>query len=319
MSLPKSVVLYHRSCHDGFGAALACHLYHVTTGLSEPEYISLDPNRLTDGVKAILHFPPDSVIRAFDIAFNQEAFSLLKNRFSDLIIFDHHKSTVDSFPDGLPHEFHYNNDKCGAILAWDYYFPGENPPLMFQYLLAKDTWKFDLFGIDKINETRQVCLGLYEACQPQYLDREERQPDFSSWANFTLPPNFWWEATLRHGQILEAHQKIVLKQLKKSASLVKFREHTVAICNSSVEISDLGNQLASESQCDYALIWRVSGTTVYISLRSIGEFDVSEIARQFPPGGGHRNAAAFSCQLFQFELKQYQLKINLDNYFVFSM
>lgn len=304
MSRGKEIILYHASCHDGFAAATTAHLYHLTEGI-DGIYIGLDPNRLIEGVRGLTKLNSNIPVRSFDIAFIPDAYKILRKHFKDIKIFDHHKSFVSNFDNKLPKEVIYDNSLCGAILAWNYYFPTKDIPIFLKYIQARDTWKWDLFGKDKIEETKQICLGLYAACTIQYLDNDETKPDFYLWIAYFENKN-WFSTTLKYGQVLEEHQKNVLSKLKKSATLVKFNKHIVAICNSPVEHSDLGNQLASELKCDCALIWRVTGTTVYISLRSIGDFDVSELARKYG-GGGHLNAAAFSCTFNKFKLLQHEL------------
>lgn len=302
-------ILAHRNCHDGTGAGLAGYLYHKARH-ENPLFFWLDPNRLVEGLKKVLELDPKTIVRSFDVAFNPQAYTLLADRFDDLLIFDHHKSTSDNFSGNLPPKIVFDNYKSGAVLAWEYYFPGHAIPPLYMYLWARDTWNWKLLGesTEKIQETKQICLGLYEACLP--IDSDETEPNFSQWEHYVFDHN-WVSECLMRGRYLEHHQSIVIASAKKNAVQVKFGSHTVTICNSSDRTvnSDLGNQLARETPCDYAMVWCVSGTTVYVSLRSIGDFDVSEIARKYPPGGGHKNAAAFSCQFHQFRLGQHDLAI----------
>ena len=243
---------------------------------------------------------------------NKSEKSIFHDHFDDLVIFDHHKSTVNNFEGELPFNLIYQVADCGAIMAWKNYLGDKPIPLFLKFICARDTWKWNSVPNFSAEETKIICLGLYEACRPEYLDIEKTKPNFINWFFFLLNDN-WLENIIEKGETLKNHQNIVLKDLKKSASLVKFGNHTVCVCNSPIEISDLGNQLAAEEECDYALIWRASGDRIAISLRSIGDFDVSEIAEQYPPGGGHRNAAAFSCPQHLFCLTSNNLFIPTMN------
>lgn len=309
------ILLYHAKCHDGFAAAVISNMAYANDPDVSVMYVGLDPNRLVDGINELLHLPEESSVLSFDVSFNRKGFELLQERFNEVRIFDHHESTVKNFEGELPVEIHYDIAQCGATLAWNYFFPKKALPLVLQYILARDTWRFDLFGSDRIDETKAICLALYEALQPNYHDITEKQPKIDAWLPFmkgsTRSEVDWFDRMLEYSRILSTHQEIELRPLKKSAVQVKFAGYQVTICNSPVEVSDLGNQLALETKCDFALIWRCSGTTIYISLRSIGDFNVADVATKYG-GGGHKNAAAFKCHREYFILDQHNLDISMN-------
>jgi hypothetical protein len=60
----------------------------------------------------------------------------------------------------------------------------------------------------------------------------------------------------------------------------------------------LGHELSKRAAFGHpvGLAYRVCGDRVDVSIYSIGEVDVSEVARRYG-GGGHRNAAGFSLSL----------------------
>ncbi len=68
--------------------------------------------------------------------------------------------------------------------------------------------------------------------------------------------------------------------------------------NSCLLQSEAGALLAERSRKEggapMAVVWYFDGKRYKVSLRSVGDFDVSAIAKSFG-GGGHRNAAAFYC------------------------
>lgn len=75
-------------------------------------------------------------------------------------------------------------------------------------------------------------------------------------------------------------------------------------CNAPAKYaSDLGHLLANASGT-FGLCYFYAGDKRewFCSLRSVGHFDVSEIARKFG-GGGHRNAAGFSVKSLE-DLRQ---------------
>jgi oligoribonuclease NrnB/cAMP/cGMP phosphodiesterase (DHH superfamily) len=62
------------------------------------------------------------------------------------------------------------------------------------------------------------------------------------------------------------------------------------ICDNIDCTSMLGNKMCEDLEIDYACLYYDKGC----ALRSIGNFDVSEIAKQYD-GGGHKNAAGYTC------------------------
>jgi hypothetical protein len=67
--------------------------------------------------------------------------------------------------------------------------------------------------------------------------------------------------------------------------------------NSALHQSEIGNELAKASGT-FGLVWYYDSATkrANVSLRSIGDYDVSAIAKAFG-GGGHRNAAGFNIDM----------------------
>ena len=74
------------------------------------------------------------------------------------------------------------------------------------------------------------------------------------------------------------------------------------VCNSNVDISDLGNYIAKQGY-QIGIIWGRRKGQLIVSLRSIGDMDVSIIAKDFG-GGGHKNASGFTLNTFM-DLKKF--------------
>ena len=81
--------------------------------------------------------------------------------------------------------------------------------------------------------------------------------------------------------------------------------HPVAIGSWRVEAANaphhrsaIGHELAKRAAFGHpvGLVYRVTGAQVDVSIYSIGDVDVSAVAREFG-GGGHRNASGFSVSL----------------------
>ena len=58
------------------------------------------------------------------------------------------------------------------------------------------------------------------------------------------------------------------------------------------------------AQEDLALLWRIEGGQLYVSMRSANDVDVGAIAKQYG-GGGHKNAAAFQMDIKKPETREF--------------
>jgi oligoribonuclease NrnB/cAMP/cGMP phosphodiesterase (DHH superfamily) len=210
-----------------------------------------------------------------------------------LTIIDHHKSALEDLA-GLDTLFPAqvnmawcSNDYSGAVLAYlftrsvairDYQkSPCYVPPLLL-VIQDRDLWKFEIPG------TREITAALFA-----------RRIDYKSIGMYVGMGSL--NSLVIDGNVLlEAHEKECEVLLKIATRLMHFQVspedcYPVDVTNCPPKYaSDMGNMLAKQ---------QLFGATYYdtqlhreFSLRSIGDFDVSEVAKVFG-GGGHRNAAGF--------------------------
>lgn len=256
---PHAAVLYHNDA-DGFGAAFACW----TKMKDAAVYI---PVQYGQPVPSI----PDGVFQVFivDFSYPRDVCEDLAARYV-LTVLDHHKTAREAL-DGLPYAV-FDMEKSGAVLAWEYMHPSEPIQEILQYVQDYDLWRFVLPDSRAVN--------LYIGSLPT---------EFTAWENFSLP-----EAKLG-GRAIEAFRDAQVRSDLEGVFFGRIAGYIVPVLNLSTNVSETGNQMCvrypnamfSASYCD-----RADGKRTY-SLRSVGDFDVSAIARAFG-GGGHRNAAGFS-------------------------
>lgn len=87
---------------------------------------------------------------------------------------------------------------------------------------------------------------------------------------------------------LSAMRDSYIKKAIENAIITNIDGHTVAVTFAEKHQSMIGNVLAQNSDIDYSAIIDLNGKK--ISFRSVGDFDVSEIAKKYG-GGGHKNAS----------------------------
>lgn len=285
------LIITHAKCPDGWAAAFIAKKRYPEAeilALDHGEPVPFDAVRGKDVLVLDFSWPVrEDNIKLHDIA-------------KSFHIYDHHKSALERIGD-LPFVT-FDMKRSGAGLTWDYLF-GKDSGLPFLHVLDKD------FYIDK----RFTISGA--AARPFYVDYVEDR-DLWNWALpgskavnayiMTLPFTIeaWQyldkinvEHAEQFGLAVLAHiNRYVQEAVDESQrGFIEIGEHkflTVAVVNCPyMNCSEVGNVLAQRA--DVGLTWfeRADGMIAF-SLRSIGDIDVSEIAKKYL-GGGHKHASGF--------------------------
>ena len=310
----KPLVIYHDSCTDGFAAAYAAY----TVFGNSAEYFPCQYG------KRAAAFDLDVTDREVYILDFSLPFATMLQLFAHacrVVWLDHHKTAfemwgtdngsgnieefkrVDQLFDGK-HPVVLDNHKCGAILAWEYFHPGGAVPEIFKYIDDYDRWIF------QYEDTKAIQQAL--RCFTPWT--------FEQWDTWCSKWNDVCPHLLSGGQLLLRNHEQQVAGTVKSASMpcrvvptvidssasyrspwtwtpedVCCAEGLAANCPPHLQ-SSVGNALAKESGT-FGLLWTVNKDGQCLcSLRSIGDYDVSAIAKVFG-GGGHKNAAGFSTTL----------------------
>jgi len=261
---PTSVncVIYHANCNDGFGAAYSawkllgnrCEYIPCVHGETPPD--------VTGKKVAIL-----------DYSFSNKVTKKLMKQAESLIVIDHHKSNMVELHDLTNTIFDLN--KSGAMLAWEFFHPGKEPPKFIQYIEDRDLWKWELPYSKEFSAAFDMV--------PWDFDEYEKFEDDSV-----------FDDAVKRGSYILAYSKTVIKKVCDKAVRRSYKDMDVMVVNSSHWISEIGANLAKD--CDFAMIWYYDHDekNYRCSLRAFHDtVDVSEIAKQFN-GGGHRKAAGFT-------------------------
>ena len=260
---PSSVdcVIYHADCTDGFGAA-----YSAWKLLgNRAEYYACK-----HGTK-----PPDvkgKNVVILDFAFNNPTTKKMIEEASALLVIDHHKSAMVELHD-IPNT-HFDMTKSGAMLAWEFFHPGKEPPKFIKYIMDRDLWTWEL-------EYSKEFSAAFDMVPFEFEEFEKFEDDSV------------FDDAVKRGSYILAYSKTVVKKVCEKAQLRKLDDKEVLVVNASHWMSEIGTRLAPD--CDFALIWYWDHEAKHtkVSLRSFHDIaDVAEIAKKFG-GGGHRKAAGF--------------------------
>lgn len=286
------LIIYHDNCADGFGAAWAAYRKFEADGA---EYLPMNYNDPRVSVEAgVLKFPVSvhgRDVYILDFSFSpavHEAIRLLANR---LFWRDHHKTAFEALgldPLQIFAATEENEDvildpnKSGCVLAWELFHPGTPTPRILELIQDRDLWRWELPG------TRAFATALRS--EPFTFD------------NFDLAACNVGELT-RTGEAMNHLFDQQLEDITKRPVPTRLHADGVSWFGLSVNCtpqfaSEAGNALAKLSG-NFGLTWYAGEVgQVFVSLRSIGDYDVSDIAKQFG-GGGHKNAAGFKTTLHQ--------------------
>jgi len=303
----KPLVIYHGpNCADGFGAAFAAWLKFG----DEAEYL---PMQYCDKLNSSVTQLHNRDIYILDFSFDKQRMDALINNCNSVVWLDHHKTAFEMWCGSIPdnglfeYEEHYceygnvvriclDNNKSGAYLAWEYFHPGTEVPMLIQHIDDYDRWQFKIEGTKAFSKALwSYAPWSFDQWRDQFYDKYSGDPHYCDSGREQLITE--GEAILRaHDQNVQS----VVKGLARECHIYTSdftREPgpdfsgLAANCPPHLS-SDAGHELATQSGT-FGLLWHLDKYgKCKCSLRSNGDYDVSAIAKAFG-GGGHLNAAGF--------------------------
>lgn len=257
-----TTVIYHADCADGFTAAFcAWRRFGDTARYVPAHYGDKPPDCAGDDVFVV------------DFSYPRATLESLRRTTASLLVLDHHKSARADL-EGLDY-CKFDMARSGAALAEAEFCSGQSK--LVAYVQDRDLWTWAL------PNSREV--SAYIAAVPR---------NFAAWLTLARElENDTADIVNRGSGALATINAYVIANVSH-ARKVEIGGHIVPCINTTFAISELIGELAEDS--DFAVGWfqRQDGMFVY-SLRSRGDFDVSEIAKMYG-GGGHKRAAGFTVE-----------------------
>lgn len=270
-SYPKPIMFYHGDCPDGFGAAFAFYLRYGNFIEYEPVIHKQEP------FKGI---PPELFhqrhIWMIDFSLEREDLLIAANLAESLQVIDHHISNEEMLKDL---DFcYFDQNHSGAVLAWKYCFPDVQVPILLSYIEDRDLWK------KKLPFHAEILSAI-----------DSHKKTFESWIDLKnkleTPEGF--SSLIKDGEAILKNNEFLKEFIKKQVYYGKIKGFEVPIVNTPFFRSEILHDLAKNYP--FAAAYHFDGENFIFSLRSEKNgLNVSEISKQFPGGGGHKNAAGFS-------------------------
>ena len=261
----KIIVLYHKSCTDGFGAAwvawrkLGRHAEYIAVKHDDP-YPEIVKGRDT---------------YLLDISYDFKKTKKLIKDVKSLTIIDHHISTEKSTK--LAGNYLYALDHSGSALAWQYFHPNKKTPTLVKYIEDIDIWNMAM------RNTRELLASL-----------ETYDHDFVLWNKIAKD----WERGdsqkkyLVEGKAILKYKDYLIEKAVKDGDEVTLLGKRALVVNNNLSLnSEIGDAIRKKGY-PLGIIWQQKNDKLVVSVRSTAKVDSSKIAARFG-GGGHKKASAF--------------------------
>jgi uncharacterized protein len=264
LAMRHPLVITHSECFDGFGSAWAAYQMFG----DDAEYM---PAKYGDQIPDVTG--RDVLIA--DFSFKRDVMLSLNAQARSLVCLDHHV-TAQSDLDGLDFAL-FDMNRSGAGITWDVLHGRNSRPPLIEYVEDRDLWRFALVDSKEIN----AWIGCVDF-------------DFGAWDDLADSLRVIPREVATRGAAVLRKTDCYVRDMCKQARRIEFAGHAdIPVVNCPyINCSELVGELAKTAP--FAVGWFHNGAGMYqYSLRSRGEYDVSELAKRFG-GGGHVGAAGFS-------------------------
>ena len=258
----QPIVLYHAHCADGFGAAWAAW---QKLG-DDADYL---PVRHGNPPPAL---PDSATVYILDFCYPRHVIVKMRERFEALTVIDHHQTAEEEL-EGLEYAI-FDNEKSGAVLAWEFFNTGRPVPELLRYVMDSDLW------LHQLPRSREVFAAL-----------SAYRMDFRVWNDLDIAE------LADEGEPILRYKRQQVALLCDQVRFETLAGYRVPVVNAAVLGSEVGAELLKRHDAPFAVIYFDRGDGIrQWSLRSREDFDVSRIAQQFQ-NGGHRQAAGFETKI----------------------
>lgn len=269
----RPLVLFHgKGCPDGFAAALAAWRYYG----GQAEFLGLDHGQVSS-----LADLPDVAGRAvyiLDFSLPADVLTAIDGCAEKLVMLDHHQSAADKLAGFACRcgAVHFDMGKSGARLAWEFFFPDQEPPALVAMVEDRDLWLWQLPD---------------SAAFLSALDMEKQ--DFARWAEVANMDGQALTTYIARGQAMDDKFQRLAQDIAKDACPITFNGEQGLMVNAPSAFHSLVGNILSEQSGTFALVWTVTDKgLVKGGLRAVRSYNVIPLAESLG-GGGHPQACGF--------------------------
>jgi len=265
------IIFYHGNCLDGYGAAWIAwkkfgnkaEYIPLTWNIAERDKTAGYPYKFSDKEIYFLDLTPRGLI------------IYLKNLRNKIICIDHHISQKGNLK--LADNYLFGIEHSGAYFAWKYFYPKKKTPRLIKHISDQDTWQWKIKWTNEITQ-RLWILSFNFNLWDKFAKRIESKKGFL-------------EATSEGALLIKNDDINNGLIISEGIREVLFEGRKVYAVNSPISESKIGHELAKDKGVGIVWSMRRNGS-IKVSLRSVGNIDVSKMAGKYG-GGGHKGAAGF--------------------------
>lgn len=301
--LQKYFILYHDDCIDGFLAMYLMRKYlmkvDVETTCIPVRYHEEPP---IDKIKSYLLPEQKAKVFIVDFCYTLEHLKLFEPIATMVNIFDHHESAAQIFGDYGVYDYKHNDTTIKALL--DEHYSGA--AIVHEYTRLEDpTLKYFTSRV----EDHDLWIHQYDdtAAVQEVLVKLPRT--FEAWDEFFNQPISLFKPLIDQAARAIQFRKELVDRIVEKATLVNFEGYEVPFVNCSHDhCSYVGQELYKNYP--FAFMYEVVGNSnvrdsklncIRVSLRADKSkgFDLTIISKKYL-GGGHKSAAGFYMDIYQF-------------------
>ena len=269
-------IMYHANCPDGSAAAwTAFRKFRQNATYIPKNYYDNFVETVDEG----------DTVYLLDFYVNRQLLLDWYDRAETIVVLDHHATAEKEIGDL---EFvTIDKNECGATLAHKHFFPDTEMSPIYSYVRDRDLWLWEQPFSRPINA--YISHRLTQEEDGSQLDK------MMLWYEMEEDLTMRYEEVVERGSMILEYREGLLNRMLKNVIALEIGNYVVPAVNSSIMMSDLGNQLLRKyPKAPFSAVFTIKDAKLRCSLRSEeGRVDVSKIAEQYG-GGGHKFAAGCS-------------------------
>lgn len=285
--MAETLCIYHFPCADGFTAAWVVHSVFGDAVEYCPRNYDQPPPDVT-GRDVIM----------VDFSYKRDVMLKMAYEANTILVLDHHASAARELepfvmhgngrltPNDAPDVFEdlrllsappilaeFDMQRSGARMAWDYFYPDEQPPEPLRHVEDRDLWRFALPG------TKEIQAAVFSC---DYT--------FATWTELMQRPT---TELYQEGVAIDRKQRKDIDEfIGRLMRRVDIGGHRVRVMSIPYTMVSEAGHLMAQTEPFAACYWDTPDHRIF-GLRSTADgIDVSKIAEQYG-GGGHKHAAGF--------------------------
>lgn len=235
----KPLVVFHKSCCDGFAAAFAAGIF---LGFDEVEFLAADYHDAPPDVT-------DRVVYVVDFSYKRAELEVMANAAEYITIIDHHVGAIKDLA-GFEHpnvSLHMREGISGGKLTWEVLnqvsgAARSDPPTLFTFLEDHDLWT------KKYAESTPIATAVYASGVIESLNWEL----FRDWCSAEMAIT---DLSYLGMAILRANKNTIKKIIGHNLRVYKFMGHMVPIINMPYEFASVAGEVLYEEGYPFVMMY----------------------------------------------------------------